>query len=500
MSEIDRKRRWLLNTSGLAIALGALPWKTSQAEGKAAPAAGAETVASGHAVPDWMYVSPLTTRLADYVSGTLDRPLPANVVECAKLHVLDTFAAMVSGSRLKPGQMAARYVESLGGKPEATVAGTHLLTSVVNATFANAMAAHADESDDSNPVGPFHAGCGCVPAALATAEVWKRSGSDLLRAVTLGYDVGTRLLQALGGTRHNPSCMTNSFAVTATCAALLRLTPTQVRYAFSYAGQQASGIGYWDRDIQHVEKAFDFGGMGARNGVMAATMVAMGFTAVEDPFSGKPNVFTVLGEEPQPQKLIAGLGVRHDILNTTIKQWGGGMPLQSLLDNMMVLVKNPSIRAGNIRRIIAEVPSNDAHIEDNNPNPDLCAQHLIALTIVDRGATFWTIHDAARMQDPKVLAIRKLVSLVASPELKAAKPAHQTRITIETKDGRRFTQRTRHILGTAQDPMDWPQVQAKARDLMGPVLGSERTRELILLVSRFDRLETVAGLRRLLQA
>src|SRR6185437_7108412 len=128
--------------------------------------------------------------------------------------------------------------------------------------------------------------------------------------------------------------------------------------------------------------------------------------------------------------------------DTTIKQWGGGMPLQSLLDNMMRLVKNSSTRAGNIRRIIAEVPSNDAHIEDNNPNPDLCAQHLIALTIVDRGASFWTIHDAARMRDPKVLAIRRLVQLRPSAELKAAKPAHQTRITIETKDGQHLSERT----------------------------------------------------------
>lgn len=503
MTEVDCKRRWLLNAGGLAIALNALPavaGKASQAGHQEDQTPGGETAASGQAVPDWQYVSPLTTRLADHVSGTLDRSLPANVIECTKLHVLDTVAAMVSGSRLKPGQMAARYVDSLGGKPEATVVGTNLLTSVVNATFANAMAAHADESDDSNPVGPFHAGCGCVPAALATAEVWKRSGSDVLRAVTLGYDVGTRLIQALGGTRHNPSCMTNSFAVTATAAALLRLTPAQVRYAFSYAGQQASGIGYWDRDIQHIEKAFDFGGMGARNGIMAATMAAMGFTAVEDPFSGKPNVFTVLGEKPQPQMLTAGLGVRYDILDTTIKQWGGGMPLQSLLDNMMALVKNPKIRAGNIKRIIAEVPSNDAHIEDNNPNPDLCAQHLIALTIVDRGAGFWSVHDAARMQDPRILAVRKLVALVASPELKAAKPSHQTRITIETNDGRRFTERTRKILGTEQDPMDRQQVEAKASDLMEPVLGRERTRELIVLVRRFERLESMAGLRRLLQA
>ena len=124
-------------------------------------------------------ISRTTTALADYVANTLDRELPAQVVARTKLHVLDTLAAMVSGSRLKPGGLAARYVDSLGGKPQAMVVGTGILTSAVNAALANAMAAHADETDDTNPIGPVHLGCGAVSAALATAELAGRSGNDL---------------------------------------------------------------------------------------------------------------------------------------------------------------------------------------------------------------------------------------------------------------------------------------------------------------------------------
>ncbi len=58
---------------------------------------------------------------------------------------------MVSGSRLKAGDFAARYVDSLGGKPQAMVIGTGIMTSSVNAALANGMAAHADETDDTNP-------------------------------------------------------------------------------------------------------------------------------------------------------------------------------------------------------------------------------------------------------------------------------------------------------------------------------------------------------------
>jgi 2-methylcitrate dehydratase PrpD len=474
---------------------------TSSAAQTAAPAGAAGESADAPATEgvESTPISPVATALAAYVAGTPDRELPAAVAARTKLHVLDSIAAMVSGSRLKPGAFAARYVDSLGGKPQATVIGTRIVTSAVNAAFANGMSGHADETDDTNPVGPFHAGCGVVAAALATAELTGRTGNDVLRTVTLGYDVGARLIMALGGTRHNLSCLTNTFAATATSAAMLRLAPRQVRHAFSYAGQQASGMGYWDRDIEHIEKAFDFGAMGARNAVTAATMVAMGSTAVDDPFSGSPNVFTVLGDKPAPELLVAELGTRFDIFNTTIKKWTVGLPLQSVLDSMAVLLEDRGVRAGNIQRIVVEASSGDIHIIDNNPNPDLCVQHLVALMIADGGANFANVHDVARMRDSKVLAIRKLIELVPSAELQAAVPQHQTIVTIETADGRSLNHRTAVVRGTARNPMDATEVEAKALDLMGPVLGVTRAKELIAALGNLDRFGAVSGLRRLVQ-
>src|SRR5436305_629006 len=123
--EADHTRRWLINASGAAILSSAIPGPAALAQPAPAPAAA-----------------------------------PAAAATRAKLHVLDTLAAMVSGSRLKAGEFAARYVDSVGGKPQAMVIGTPIVTSAVNAAFANGMAAHADETDDTNPVGPVHLGCG----------------------------------------------------------------------------------------------------------------------------------------------------------------------------------------------------------------------------------------------------------------------------------------------------------------------------------------------------
>jgi 2-methylcitrate dehydratase PrpD len=499
--EPDCTRRWLINASGASILANAVSANPSYGQATVEASRSISAASTGERTADHNSVSPITTALADYVARTFDRELPAPVIARTKLHVLDTLAAMVSGSRLKPGEFAARYVDSLGGKPQAMVIGTGVVTSAVNAALANAMAAHADETDDTNPVGPFHAGCGVVSAALATAELTGRTGNDVLRAVALGYDIGARLVISLAGTRrHSPSCVTTTFAAAATSAAMLRLDHRQVRHVFSYAGQQASGIGYWDRDLDHIEKAFDFGGMGARNGVMAATMVALGFTGVEDPFSGGENVFTALADTPKPQELIAELGMRFEVFNTTIKKWSVGSPLQSVLDSVAALLEDPAVRAGNIRHIAVDIPTESLRIVDNSTIPDLCLQHLVALMIADGGVTFASVHDVARMRDPKILAIRNLVEVVPSAELQAALPRRQAIVRIETGDGRMLNHRTYVVRGTARNPMDPNEVEAKALDLMAPVLGAARAKELIGTVADFDRVGPVSGLRRLLQA
>jgi 2-methylcitrate dehydratase PrpD len=498
--EVDQTRRWLMNAGGAAILSSTLPVTAAQAE--AVPPAGPGAVAqgAGESTP----IAPATAAIADYVSGALDRELPAEVAGRTKVHVLDTLAAMVSGSRLKPGSLAARYVESLGGHPHAIVIGTDILTSAVNAALANGMAAHADETDDTNPVGPVHLGCAALSAALATAEIAGRTGRDLLRAVTVGYDIGARMASALGAgeepRRHSPSCLISTFVAAASAAAILRLDSRQVRHTFSYAAQQASGIGFWTRDREHVEKAFDFAGMGARNGVMAATMVAAGFSAVEDPFSGSENIYTALAHKPAPDKLIADLGSNYAVFGTTIKKWSVGAPLQSVLDALALLLQEPSVDSDNVKHIRVEMPTASLRIVDNNSVPDLCLQHLVALMLADRGANFASVHDVARMRDPKVLAVRQLVELVPSDELQKALPARQAIVRIETHDGRVLSHRTNVVRGTAGNPMDAQEVEDKARDLMAPVLGAGRTNELIAAIGSLDRINSVLSLRPLLRA
>src|SRR5882672_4938991 len=91
----------------------------------------------------------LTGRLARYMADAATRPLPDRVTRAAKQRILDTLAAMVSGAALPPGKLAIDYVRAQGGTAEACVATTDIVTTAVNAAFANGMLAHADETDTS---------------------------------------------------------------------------------------------------------------------------------------------------------------------------------------------------------------------------------------------------------------------------------------------------------------------------------------------------------------
>jgi 2-methylcitrate dehydratase PrpD len=446
----------------------------------------------------------LAALISEYIAAATARDVPREVTAKTKHHVLDTLAAILSGSRLKPGALASAYVRRLGGAGEALVVGTSLLAPAPLAAFANGMAAHADETDDSHLGGRFHPGCAIVPAALALAEQQDLGGRELIAAVALGYDVGARLNMSLGfarpdTARHSTHSLGAAFGAAAASAALLRLEPQQVRHALSYAAQQLSGVPFWNRDRSHVEKAFDFGGMGARNGVFSATMVAAGFTAVDDPFSGKYTVFTALGESPRPQLLVDGLGERYEILRASIKKWCVGSPIQAVLDAVTALMEAEGLRADQVGAIRITLPDDRIHIIDNGTMPDVCVQHLAALALVDGTVTFDSVHDAARMEDPAVLAIRRRITLIPNPELSVAVPARQAIVEVETGRGL-LRHHAKAVRGTPDNPMTHEEVATKAIDLVAPVIGRERAQRLLSTIERLEELGSVRQLRELLEA
>ena len=456
-------------------------------------------------------ISPLMREVSAYIAGALKKPLPKAVAEKTKHHLLDTIAAMVSGSRLLPGGKAIAYVKKLGGRPEACVIGSRIVATAEHAALANGMLGHADETDDSHAPSLCHPGCAIVPAALAMAERERRGGTDLLRAVALGYDIGTRVNMALHGYEfrdagHSTHSFGPTFGAAAAAGALAGVNADRARWVLSYAAQQCSGVSCWMRDEEHIEKSFDFGGMPARNGVVAAAMVASGCTGVEDVFSGERNFFVAydethrVGKPPEPQRLADGLGSTFEIMNTNIKRWSVGSPIQAPLDSLLDLIRADGIKSGDVEKIVVRVAKQGANTTDNRNMPDICMQHMCAVMLLDGIVTFESAHDEKRMRDAKVLAVRSRVELYGDEELTRALPSRQGIVELRLRNGREVRHHTKAVRGTAQNPMTRAEVDEKAWHLMAPILGKARARKLCDAVWSIERLKDARALRPLLRA
>jgi len=373
----------------------------------------------------------------------------------------------------------------------------------VNAALASGMFAHADETDDFEPVTKAHPGCVVVPAAIAMAERENRSGEELLRSVTLGYDLCCRLLMALGpdhvrATHRSAEGVSSTFGAVGAAASLARLDERGMRYALSYAAQQVSGIWSWERDTEHVEKAFDFAGMGARNGVTAALMALAGFTGVPDVLDGEHNALQALSREPRPEEMVAGLGSRFFITETAIKVFSVGYPIQAPLDAFLALRREHALTLENVEKIVARLPEDGARVVDDRAMPDVNLQYVLASALIDGTLSFDASHSYERMRDPQILAVKKRVQLIADRSLMDPTAPRSGRVDVTLRDGRTVSHFTRHAPGTKENPLDTAGVTAKARQLMTPVLGSRRTDAVIDRVNGLEKLRSVRDLASLL--
>lgn len=450
-------------------------------------------------------VSPTMSRLSAYMAGAVTRPLPPAALEQTKLHVLDTFASMISGSVLPPGRAGIAFARTMAAAPTATVAASTVTTGAIDAALANGMLAQADETDDSHGPSQSHPGCAVVPAALAAGEQFGISGAHFLRAVALGYDVGPRVTMAMGGARFRTGshkathAIAGTFGAAAAAGAAAGLDERQMRWLLDYAAQQSSGIGAWERDVDHIEKAFVFAGMTARNGVTAALLVRAGWNGVDDVFSGADNFFLAYAPDAQIPMLTEQLGERFEVTRTDIKKWTVGSPIQSPLDALQAILKRRPIQPAQVAQVRVRLAPTVGAVVDNRDSPDLCLQHMVAVMLLDGTASFAAAHDKARMRDTTVLRERAKVHLVGDESLNPLLPQRVAIVEVDLTDGTTLRERVDAVRGTAANPMSRAEVVEKARDLVVPLLGGVTGNRLIDTVLMLDTVDSVRALRPMLQ-
>ena len=443
--------------------------------------------------------------LSEYMAQARSSPLPPEVIESAKEHILDTLAAMVSGTELPPARVALNFARLYGGQKTATVVGSDLLCGPIEAAFTNGMLAHSDETDDSHSPSHSHPGCAIVPAALAAGELFHINGQHLLRAVVLGYDIGPRVLMALGGlqfqteTHRSAHSIANTFGAAAAAGCCAGLAARQMCWLLDYASQQASGIAAWQRDTQHIEKSFVFGGAPARNGVNAALIVHLGANGVDDIFHGSDNFLLASAPQADPASLIDKLGQRFEITRTNIKKWTVGSPIQAPLDAMQAIRDEHPFALDQLVRVVVRIATSEAKTVNDRSMEDISLQHLIAVMLVDKTVSFRAAHDKARTADPAVVRERAKVQLVPDAQLEQLYPQLVAVVEVTLKDGATYRKRIDAVRGTVLNPMTRDEVVAKCRDLMDPFLGVQQSKTLVEAVLRLEAVEDVNSLRSVVQ-
>jgi 2-methylcitrate dehydratase PrpD len=445
-------------------------------------------------------VSPVLEKLSSFMAEARNRALPDKVVQETIHHILDTIAAMVSGSQLPPGRMAIQFAREYGGEKIATVVASPIMCGPIEAAFANGELAHSDETDDDFTTGGAHPGCAVVPAALAMGERFGVSGSHFVRAVALGYDLALRAMKTVGPGMKETHNLVGTMGAAGAAGCVASLNAQQMRWLLDYATQQAgAGIGTWRRDTEHISKGFLFGAMGARNGVNAALVVHTGWTGVNDVLSGPNNFVESYNAKADPAGMVDQLGELFGVMVTTLKKWTTGGPIQAPLDALEILHKRHPFDASQVQKVVVRAATSAAYTVNNREMADICLQHLVAVMLLDKTVSFNAAHDNARMKDPAVLRERAKVELVPDAELEKLIPVRVAIVEIMFTDGTQLSERVEHVRGTPDNPMTREEVVAKARELMAPVLGERVCATLIERVLGLENVKDIRELRPLLR-
>jgi 2-methylcitrate dehydratase PrpD len=172
--------------------------------------------------------------------------VPGEVIEHAKLHVLDVLGCGLAGHATGNGVEGRATMHELGGDAQATVIGLAERLPAANAAFANAMTCHGLDFDDTHSDSGSHISTVIAPASFAAAELYGATGRDTLAAIVAGNEVDCRIGMAEPGALHgrgfHPTAICGVFGAAAAIARIAGLDTDATTRALGIAGSMASGI------------------------------------------------------------------------------------------------------------------------------------------------------------------------------------------------------------------------------------------------------------------
>lgn len=433
--------------------------------------------------------------IAAYGARDAARELPTEVVHHAKRAVIDWFAALYPGTRMSPATNLVRaHAQELGhGRSSLPGFGTTAFPAL--AAWINGSASHTVEFDDIFRDAVYHPGCPVIAAALAVAEDLDRSGRDFLAAVTVGYEISTRIGAAVQPSHYRYFHTTGTagiFGGAAAAAALLAPGDADVmRHALGTAGTFASGLQQAFRSDTMTKPLH--AGHAAQVGVTCAQAAAAGVTGAADILEGDAGFGAAMSKDPRWEVATAGLGETYNITRITQKNHGCCGHAFAAIDAALAL-RARGATADRVRSV--EIASYQATLDvAGNPEPRTAAeakfstQYVVAHALT-HGSVRLGAFEPGRLADPGLRALMRRISLTGDAELTAKFPGQRaSRVAIKLDDGQRLEHFAPYRKGDPEAPLTDADIDAKFAELVAPVLGvarSDQLREMLWILEKLD--------------
>ena len=445
-----------------------------------------------------------TRDLAAFAAGLRYEDIPREAVERIKLSVLDSLGCCLFGASLPWTRKVAALAMSEGARPVASLIGMGERTSLALAALVNGTSGHAFELDDIHKESIVHAGSIATPIALAFAE--QRGGApgkDVITAMTAGYEVGHRVGSAatmsLFFRGFHPQGTSGAFVAAATAGRALQLDASRFQHALGIAGSQAGGLMAAQEGA--MVKRFH-SGRAAQSGVYSALLAADGFTGITDVLEASYGGYlSTLSDKPAPARLTEGLGTVWETLNVGYKAHASVTSIHTALDGLADLLRENHLGADDVAKVeVGLSPMTHVHCAWEYKAQGVTAAQMnvfygLAVMAID-GMAFTDQYREVRLRDARILDFIKRISANVDPEIEKMGAAfrHASRVTVTTRDGRRFQKLILQRRGSPEAPLQPDEIVYKFRHVVQSCIPEKRMSRILDLVRGLDRLDNTAEL------
>ncbi|MGZ8208993.1 MAG: MmgE/PrpD family protein [Burkholderiales bacterium] len=438
----------------------------------------------------------LIERIADYAIKEQTSKLPDDVIHHAKRAVIDWYAALLPGSRVAPATLLEQALAEDLDRGRARLA-TGRRATLRAAALINGAASHSVEFDDIYRDAGYHPGSPVISAALAAAQSTGASGLTFLRGVVVGYEVSTRIGEAVMPSHYkywHTTGTVGSFGAAAAAATILNCTREQFMHALATVGTFASGLQQAFRS-QAMTKPLH-GGHAADVGAMAAMAASKGVTGALDILEGEVGFGAAMSVNPDWTKATRGLGTDYHINHVTFKNHGCCGHTFPAIDAVLALKQQHGFTHKDVKRIrLASYKAGLDIIDNATPEGEYQAKFSIQYTVAHalvHGSVRLNAFLPERMSDPDVRALMKKIEVVADPQLSKGYPNQRAaQVEIETNDGRKLAHFQPTRKGDPEMPLTDEELDDKFLELAAPVIGEAGARALLAELWRTEKLASV---------